>query len=61
MKQKMYNVTMPKKNDRVIHIKVDPFKLPSQELLQARLRNKAQVFEDRRFKKPKHKKDYTED
>jgi hypothetical protein len=57
----MYNVTMPKKNDRVIHIKVDPFKLPSQELLQARLRNKAQVFEDRRFKKPKHKKDYTED
>ena len=55
MKQKMYIIETPKKKDNVIHITVDPFRIPDKDLLQARLQNKAHVFEDKRFKKPKHK------
>lgn len=50
-----------RKNKNVIQIKVDISSVPSKERKFSRLKNKAQVFDDRRFRKPKYKKDYTED
>ena len=50
-----------KKNTNVIQIKVDILSVPSMDRKYSRLRNKAQRFEDRRFKRPKHKNNYMED
>lgn len=61
MKQKLHRVQEPKKSSNVIMLKIDPTKVPSRERLEARLKNRAVTFEDRRFKKPKYKKDYQED
>jgi hypothetical protein len=54
---KMYT-TREKKPDNVIQVKVDISVVPSQTRKFARLKNKSQVFDDRRFRKPKYKSDY---
>ena len=61
MKQKLHLVQELKKSSNVIMLKVGTTKVPSRERLEARLKNRAVTFEDRRFKKPKYKKDYQED
>lgn len=61
MKQKFYTPQTKKTDNKVLVIKVDLAKLPSNTHKYGALNNKAQVFEDRRFKKPKYKKDYQED
>jgi hypothetical protein len=59
----MSNMYIPKKkkNSNVIHIEIDITSVPSQDRKYSRLRNKAQVFDDRRFRKPKYKTNYLED
>lgn len=59
MKQ-MY-IPKTKKNANVIHIEIDITSVPNQDRKYSRLRNKAQVFDDRRYRKPKYKKNYLED
>lgn len=59
MKQ-MYE-TREKKNKNIIQVQVDFVHAPSMIHKYGALKNKAQVFEDRRFKKPKHKLKYMED
>ena len=59
MKQ-MY-IPKKKKNPNVIHIEIDITSVPNQDRKYSRLRNKAQVFDDRRYRKPKHKPNYMED
>lgn len=61
MKQKWYTPQTKKINDKVLVIGVDLAHLPSKTHKYGALNNKAQVFEDRRFKKPKYKKNYLED
>ena len=61
MKQKLHLVQELKKSSNVIMLKVDITNVPSRERLEARLKNRAVIFEDRRFKKPKYKEDYQED
>ena len=61
MKQKLHRVQELKKSSNVIMLKVDITNVPSRERLEARLKNRAVIFEDRRFKKPKYKEDYQED
>lgn len=59
MKQ-MY-IPKKKKNSNVIHIEIDITSVPNQDRKYSRLRNKAQVFDDRRYRKPKYKPNYMED
>ena len=61
MKNKLHKVSETKKSSNVIYVEVDPTRVPNKGLLEARLKNKAQVFEDRRFKKPRYRKDYLAD
>ena len=61
MKNKTWITQAPKKDDRVIVVGVDLAHLPSNVHKYGALKNKSQVFEDRRFKKPKHKNNYMED
>lgn len=61
MKQKFYTPSIKKEGTKVSVIGVDLVHLPSRTHKYGALNNKSQVFEDRRFKKPKHKKDYRED
>ncbi len=60
MKQNTYIVNPPKPKYQTIKVKVDITKVPSEVHKECRQKFKSAVFEDRRFKKPKHKKDYTE-
>ena len=60
MKQ-LHTVSAPKKNKNVIQVQVDPTKVPNMDRKYGYLKNKAQVFDDRRFRKPKHKKPYEKD
>ena len=60
MKQKWYT-PQAKKPSNVIVVGIDVAHLPSKLHKYGALKNKAQKFEDRRFKKPKHKKNYLED
>ena len=60
MRQKTHQ-TREKKNTNVIQININLSTVPSQTRKFSRLKNKAQVFEDRRFKKPKYKNNYMED
>lgn len=60
MKQKAHIVTM-KKPDNAIQIKIDISMIPSQDRKFSRLKNRAQVFDDRRKRKPKYKPNYLED
>lgn len=60
MRQRMH-VPKEKKNKNIIHVTIDISTIPSRDRKFSRLKNKAQVFEDRRFKKPKYKTNYVED
>ena len=57
---RMHEVREPK-NKKVIQIKIDISSVPSQDRKYSRLRNKSQVFDDRRKRKPKYKPNYMED
>ena len=60
MRQKTYEVRQ-KKPSNIINIHIDLGSIPSKDRKYARLRNKAAVFDDRRFRKPKYKnKSYEE-
>ena len=61
MKQKFYTSSIKKEGTKVFMLGIDLAHLPSRTHKYGALNNKAQVFEDRRFKKPKYKKDYQED
>lgn len=50
-----------KKNKNIVHIEIDISSIPSQDRKYSRLKNRAQVFDDRRKRKPKYKVDYMED
>lgn len=58
---KVLHNTTTKKNKNIIQLDLSTVKVPNLDRKFSRLKNKAQVFEDRRFKKPKYKKDYQED
>jgi len=60
MKQKTHIIKM-KKPDNIITVNVDIMSVPNPDRKYSRLRNKAQVFDDRRYRKPKYKKNYLED
>ena len=59
MKQRTHEVR-EKKNPNIITVKFD-IAVPSQDRKFSRLKNKAQVFDDRRKRKPKYKPNYMED
>lgn len=61
MRQRVHTTQPRTREDRIIQIKVDISTIPSQDRKFSRLKNKSQRFEDRRFKKPKYKKNYMED
>jgi hypothetical protein len=60
MKQRAHIIKM-KKPDNIIQVKIDISTVPSQDRKYSRLRNRAQVFDDRRYRKPKYKANYLED
>ena len=55
---RMYEVREPKAKNT---IKIDISSVPSQDRKYSRLKNKSQVFDDRRKRKPKYKPNYMED
>lgn len=61
MKKRMYETKVPKSKNIVGRIDPNTLKAPNPELLYARIKNRAATFEDRRFKKPKHKGKVFED
>ena len=61
MKNKTFVTQAPKKKDRVICIGVDLVHTPSKTHKYGALNNRAQVFDDRRKRKPKYKPNYMED
>lgn len=50
-----------KKPKNIIQVKVDISSVPNPDRKFSRLKNKAQVFDDRRKRKPKYKPNYMED
>lgn len=58
---KRMHTTHSKKPDNVIQVKIDISVIPSQDRKYSRLKNRAQVFDDRRKRKPKYKPNYLED
>ena len=52
---KRIHQVQPKKSDRVIKVEINITNLPSNLHKYGALRNKAQVFDDRRKRKPKYK------
>jgi hypothetical protein len=58
--RRMHETRTPK-NKNVIQIKIDISSVPSQDRKYSRLKNKSQVFDDRRKRKPKYKPNYMED
>ena len=58
---KRMHETRTKRDKNVVQIKIDISAVPSQDRKYSRLRNKAQVFDDRRKRKPKYKPNYMED
>ena len=61
MKNKMFITHPPKKDGRVILVGVDLAHIPSPTHKYVALKNKSQVFDDRRKRKPKYKPNYMED
>jgi hypothetical protein len=61
MKNKTWTTQASKKKDRVICVGVDLVHTPSKIHKYGALNNKAQVFDDRRKRKPKYKPNYMED
>ena len=60
MRHRMHEVKT-KKPDNIIQARIDISTVPSQDRKFSRLKNKAQVFDDRRKRKPKYKPNYMED
>ena len=60
MKRRTYEV-WERRPENVIQIRIDISSVPSQDRKFSRLKNKAQVFDDRRKRKPKYKPNYMED
>ena len=60
MRQRTHEVRV-KKPDNIIHFTIDTSTIPNPDRKYSRLRNKAQVFDDRRKRKPKYKPNYMED
>lgn len=60
MKRRTYEVR-ERKPENVIQIRIDISSIPSQDRKYSRLKNKSQVFNDRRKRKPKYKPNYMED
>lgn len=60
MKHKTYTIKI-KKADNIIRVKTDLSAIPNLDRKYSRIKNKAQIFDDRRFRKPKYKKNYLED
>ena len=60
MKQKLHIINK-KKSDNIIQVNIDLTSVPNPDRKYSRLRNKAQVFDDRRYRKPKYKVNYLED
>jgi hypothetical protein len=60
MRHRMHEVKT-KKPDNIIQVRIDISTVPSQDRKFSRLKNKAQVFDDRRKRKPKYKPNYMED
>ena len=60
MKRRAYEVR-ERKPENMIQIRIDISSVPSQDRKFSRLKNKAQVFDDRRKRKPKYKPNYMED
>ena len=58
---KRIHQTRPKKDKTVIKVEIDITSLPSNLHKYGALRNKAQVFDDRRKRKPKYKHKIYED
>lgn len=50
-----------KKPKNIIQVKIDLSSVPNPDRKFSRLKNKAQVFDDRRKRKPKYKPNYMED
>ena len=51
----------PKKSRNTIQIKIDITSVPNPDRKFSRLKNKSQVFDDRRKRKPKYRPNYMED
>jgi hypothetical protein len=51
----------PTKSKNVIQVKIDITSVPNPDRKFSRLKNKSQVFDDRRKRKPKYKPNYMED
>lgn len=60
MRQKVHIIKM-KQPDNIIQVNVKISAVPNPDRKYSRLRNKAQVFDDRRYRKPKYKKNYLDD
>lgn len=60
MRQSTHEVRL-KKPDNIIQITFDPTTVPNPDRKFSRMKNKAQVFDDRRKRKPKYKPNYMED
>lgn len=60
MKRRTYEV-QERRPENVIQIRIDISSVPSRDRKFSRLKNKAQVFDDRRKRKPKYKPNYMED
>lgn len=60
MRHRMHEVKT-KKPDNIVQVRIDISTVPSQDRKFSRLKNKAQVFDDRRKRKPKYKPNYMED
>jgi hypothetical protein len=60
MRQRTHEVRTKKPNN-VIRVTIDIASVPNPDRKFSRLKNKAQVFDDRRKRKPKYKPNYMED
>ena len=60
MRHRMHEVKT-KKPENIIQVRIDISTVPSRDRKFSRLKNKAQVFDDRRKRKPKYKPNYMED
>ena len=59
MKRRTHEVR-ERKSENVIQIRIDVSSVPSQDRKFSRLKNRSQVFDDRRKRKPKYKPNYME-
>ena len=57
---RMYEVRQ-KKSKNIIQVAIDITSIPNPDRKFSRLKNKAQVFDDRRKRKPKYRPNYMED